>query len=97
MSDTIGSLIDKLITVDMKLWDSQDKVYKLRKMTEDEFKELFTNSPDEILGFWKILNKATNLNVQRNDLIEEIDTLLVEMGKSGADVSKYIQKAHKTY
>jgi hypothetical protein len=38
MSDTIGSLVDKLLTVDLKMWDNQEVLYKVRHMSFDEFK-----------------------------------------------------------
>ena len=39
MSDTFGSLIDKLFTVDMKMWNNQDVLYEIRNMTFEEYKK----------------------------------------------------------
>ncbi|KKL69705.1 hypothetical protein LCGC14_2112220, partial [marine sediment metagenome] len=44
MSDTLGSLIDKLVTVDMKMWYAQESLYKIRKMTYEEFIEEYSLS-----------------------------------------------------
>ena len=30
MADTLGSLIDKMITVDLKMWNNQELLYKIR-------------------------------------------------------------------
>jgi hypothetical protein len=38
MADTLGNIIDKLFTVDMKMWDNQEVLYEIRKMSFDEFK-----------------------------------------------------------
>jgi hypothetical protein len=38
MADTLGSLIDKMITVDMKMWHNQELLYKIRRMTFEEYK-----------------------------------------------------------
>ena len=37
--DTLGGIIDKLFTVDMKMWNNQEILYKIRRMTFDEYKE----------------------------------------------------------
>ena len=31
MSDTVGSLIDKLFTVDSKMWNNQEILYEIRR------------------------------------------------------------------
>ena len=41
MSDTFGSLIDKLFTVDMKMWNNQEFLYEIRKMSFDEYKQKY--------------------------------------------------------
>ena len=30
MADTLGSLVDKLCTVDLKMWNNQEFLYKIR-------------------------------------------------------------------
>ena len=35
--DTFGNLIDKLTTVNAKLWHNQEELYKIRKMTPEQF------------------------------------------------------------
>lgn len=101
MADTLGSLIDKLITIDMKMWNNQELLYEIRRMTYAEYKQkYFSEKGAEEL--WDSLKKACDLNVQRNQLIDEIDEKIVELVKdasSGGDLDfgKHIQRKHKTY
>ena len=46
MADTLGGLVDKLITVDMKMWNNQEILYEIRRMTFDEYKEKYFSSED---------------------------------------------------
>ncbi len=51
---------------------------------------------------WEQLKKATDLNSQRNQLIDEIDEKVVYIIKSNSngeelDDGKFIQRKHKTY
>jgi hypothetical protein len=99
--DTLGNVIDKLITVDMKLWNNQELLYKIRRMSFDQFREEYINSDEKIHVLWISLQKTCDLNVQRNQLIDEIDLKIVEMFnamKSGEnlDDGKFIQRKHKT-
>jgi len=97
VADTIGSLIDKLVTVDLKMWNNQELLYEIRRMTCDEFiQEYHTTSA--LSRLYSILKKCCDLNIQRNVLIDEVDTLLVEMfGNPEMDDGRYIQRKHKTY
>lgn len=101
-NETLGSIIDRLFTIDTKLWNAQDEIYKIRKMTFDQYKtEYFTNE-DGAKRLWESLQKATDLNLQRNELIDAIDQKIVEIvkaGQSGEDLDdgKFVQRKHKTY
>lgn len=102
MSDTLGSLIDKLITIDMKMWNNQELLYVIRRMSFEEYKDKFFNSENGAQDLWESLKKACDLNVQRNQLIDEIDGKIVEIVKSSLegedlDNGKFIQRKHKTY
>lgn len=102
MSDTLGGLIDKLFTVDTKMWTNQDLIYDIRRMTFEEYKEKYFASEDGAKELWDCLKKACDLNVQRNQLIDEIDEKIVEMVKAtkdgeDLDAGKFIQRKHKTY
>lgn len=100
MSDTFGSLIDKLFTVDMKMWNNQDVLYEIRNMTFDEYKKKYFEDEQGAEILWAILKKCCDLNVQRNDLIDEIDEKLIEIVKTkneDLENSGFIQKSHKTY
>jgi predicted RNA-binding protein with PUA domain len=100
--DTLGSLIDKLITVDMKMWHNQELLYEIRRMTFDEYKEKYFLNEEGANLLWESLKKACDLNVQRNQLIDELDGKILEMigaATSGEDMDdgKFIQRKHKTY
>jgi len=102
MADTLGGLIDKLFTIDTKMWNNQEMIYEIRRMTFDEYKLKYFNNEDGAENLWNSLKKACDLNVQRNQLIDEIDEKLIEMIKSATsgedlDSGKYIQRKHKTY
>lgn len=102
MADTLGNVIDKLITVDMKMWDNQELLYEIRRMTFDEYNEKYFKSEDGAKKLWGVLKKACDLNVQRNQLINEVDSKIIEMINSKLDGNdldngKFIQRSHKTY
>ena len=93
--DTLGGLIDKLITVDMKMWYAQENFYKIRDMNFEQFLELYYNEGGmEVL--WKQFQKGIDLNLQRNVIIDEIDEMVLKL--TGAeDDGKTVQRKHKTY
>jgi hypothetical protein len=102
MADTLGTLIDKLTTVDLKMWNNQELLYEIRRMDFDEYKEKYFNSEDGANKLWNILKKACDLNVQRNQLINEVDEKIIEIINaklSGEDLDngKFLQRSHKTY
>lgn len=102
MADTLGNLIDKLVTVDMKMWNNQELLYEIRRMTFEEYKTKYFLDESGAENLWVILKKVCDLNVQRNQLINEVDSKIIEIVNSkisGEDLDngKYIQRAHKTY
>jgi hypothetical protein len=102
MADTLGNVIDKLVTVDMKMWDNQELLYEIRRMTFDEYKEKYFNSEEGATNLWEVLKKACDLNVQRNQLINEVDQKIIEIMEAklsgeNLDNGKFLQRSHKTY
>jgi hypothetical protein len=102
MADTLGNVIDKLVTVDMKMWDNQELLYEIRKMTFDEYKEKYFESEGGAISLWEVLKKACDLNVQRNQLINEVDQKIIDMFEAfkngeNLDNGKFLQRSHKTY
>ena len=100
MMDTIGGLIDKLITVDTKMWNNQELLYEIRRMSFEEFKERYIDDKDGTHDLWETLKRCCDLNVQRSDLIDEIDETMVAMVRKaiyGENLDSYVQKKHKTY
>lgn len=100
MSETIGGLIDKLMTIDMKMYYNQDILYEIRRMTFEEYKQKYFADEQGAEKMWGFLKKACDLNVQRNQLIDEIDERIIELVKGvieGKDVNEFLQLKHKTY
>lgn len=102
MSDTFGGLIDKLITVDMKMWNNQEILYEIRRMNFDEFKNKYWADEQGAEKLWAILKKACDLNVQRSAIINEVDMKLLEilkaaMANEDLDNGTFVQRQHKTY
>lgn len=102
MADTLGSLVDKMITVDLKMWNNQELLYKIRRMTFEEYKEEYFDSEEGAMNLWDSLKKACDLNVQRNQLIDEVDKKIIEIVQSAIsgeelDAGKFLQRKHKTY
>jgi hypothetical protein len=102
MADTLGNLVDKLTTVDLKMWNNQELLYEIRRMSFDEYKTKYFNDEEGANLLWETLKKACDLNVQRNQLINEIDEKIIEIINaklSGEDLDngKFLQRSHKTY
>jgi hypothetical protein len=101
MSDTLGGIVDKLCTIGLKMFNNQELLYEIRHMTFDEYKaKYFSEEGAEKL--WGIFKKACDLNVQRNQLIDEVDKKVIEMITAAAngeelDAGKFIQRKNKTY
>lgn len=100
--DSLGNVIDKLVTVDMKMWDNQEILYEIRKMSFEDFRQKYFDDIKGAEKLWEILKKATDLNVQRNQLINEVDEKIIQMFeafKNGEDLDngRFIQRSHKTY
>lgn len=96
---TLGSLIDALCTVDLKMWNAQEGLYKIRHMTFGEF-QIYLQNLYNVEEIYNIFKKACDLNYQRNCLIDEIDQLVVKMVEhavNGGCMDKFVQLKHKTY
>lgn len=101
MADTIGSLIDKLATVNQKMFLVQEDLYIIRKMSFEEFKTTF-GTEEGLQKLYSTFKKATDLNVQRQAMILEVDKKIAEVigaAVKGEDLDdgKFIQDQHKTY
>lgn len=101
MADTIGSLVDKLATVNNKMFWNQEFLFHIKRMSFDDFQ--FEYFGDELAqrDLFDKLKKVVDLNFQRQALILEHDKALVEMildlVEGGEDaVSKYVVDQHKT-
>jgi hypothetical protein len=101
MSDTIGSLIDKLATVNQKMFMAQEDIYIVRKMSFEEFKAAF-GTDEGLEKLHTYFKKSMDLNVQRQAMILEVDKKIAEVvsaAQKGEDLNNgiFIQDQHKTY
>jgi FkbM family methyltransferase len=79
--ETFGNLIDKLTIVNMKIWKFED----IKRDSND----------DKIIA--DACKKTNVLNVQRNDLIQEIDQMLIDASNGIVNFKDYKQGDTKTY
>jgi hypothetical protein len=80
--DTLGSLIDKLTIVNLRIWFAED------------IKRNSSSTDSDIVKATKITNIA---NQQRNDLIQEIDENINYMIKNKKEQKLYNQGFTKMY
>ena len=81
MAETLGNLIDKLTIANLKIW-----------MCEDIKRD--PNATDKQIA--DATRKTNIINQQRNDLIQEIDELLVDV-VNGKPMKTYKQGSTKLY
>jgi hypothetical protein len=80
--ETIGSLIDKLTIVNLRIWAAED------------IKRDYESTDEKIANATRVTNVA---NMQRNDLIQEIDELINNMIETGKLQKLYKQGDTKLY
>lgn len=120
--ETLGTLTDKLGVTNLKMWNNQEFLYEIRRSSYAVFCRKFGivwKQADEIkpegtpFELYTLLKKCCDLNVQRNNLINEVDEKVIEMFKKfaacmGMDDGKinntiailkdiYSIKPHKSY
>ena len=71
-------------------------------MSFDEYKKEYFDTEEGAINLWETLKRATDLNVQRNQLINEVDEKIIEIVEArlrGEDLDngKFLQRSHKTY
>lgn len=102
MADTLGSLVDKLATVNQKMFVNQELLYEIRRMNFDEFKGKYFSDEKGAEKLWETLKKACDLNVQRAELVKEVDEKVLQIAQAAAsgkelDNGSFVQRPHKTY
>lgn len=101
MSETLGGLVDKLVTVDMKMWHNQEFLYAVRRMTFGEFSAQYLATEEKTRDLFDSIKRCCDLNYQRNELINEINeyfaSSLESVSTGGVDRDRHVQKPHKTY
>ena len=81
MAEIIGNLIDKLVIVNLRMW---------------QFEDIKRNSnEDKVIA--EATRKTNLLNQQRNDLIQEIDELISDLIIGKKEMKLYKQGEMKLY
>ena len=80
--DTFGNLIDKLTIVNLKIWNQED-LKRDPKATDKQIADA--------------TRKTNVLNVQRNDLIQELDEMLIAASQGKVSFKNYKQGDTKSY
>jgi hypothetical protein len=97
--ESVGSLVDRLSITNRKMWNVQDILYEIRRMSFEQFKEKYSTEKG-LEELYKIFKDACELNYQRNVLSSDIDTLVIKIIKealAGKDIDKYAPMMYKTY
>lgn len=99
--ETLGQLTDRLDVANLKMWWAQENLYQVRHMTFEQFKQEF-GTEEGLQEIWEYFKKATDLNIQRNNLIDDIDKfvakLIVTLRPDLDPVELgFVQIKHKTY
>lgn len=80
--DTLGNIIDKLTIVNLRIWMAED-----RKRDPEA-------TDKQIADATRLTNIA---NVQRNDLIQEIDEMIIGLTEGKIKMKNYKQGSTKSY
>jgi hypothetical protein len=99
--DSIGSLIDKLATINQKLFMAQEELYVIRKMSFEEFKAIY-GTENGLQQLYTAFKKNMDLNVQRQAMIMEVDQKIMQVVTAAVKHEElnngtFIQDQHKTY
>jgi hypothetical protein len=79
--NNFGNLIYKLSTIDHELWENQEFLYEIKRMTFEEFDNKYCKTIDSKKYMLNILNNLCDLNLERNKLIDAIDEKIIEIIK----------------
>ena len=74
--DTIGKLQYKLTCTCIQMWNNQEFLYAVRKMTTDEF---IIKYGDDLTQLHRMVKRCCDLNNQRAQLMDAIDRKAVEV------------------
>ena len=76
---TIGELIQELITVDIDMWNNQEFLYELRRLTFNEYKNKYFSDENGAEKLWLILKKVCDLNIDRNNAMDKLDMKIIKI------------------
>ena len=76
---SLGEAINELSDVDKAMWNNQEVLYEIRRMTPQEFKEKYWKDEQGAERLWNILKKACDLNVERNVAMDAVDKKITKI------------------
>jgi len=74
--DSIGQLTYKLNCVCIQMWNNQEFLYAVRKMTTNEF---ISNYGNDLINLHRMIKRCCDLNYQRSLLMDAIDKKATEI------------------
>ena len=74
MADTLGSLIDKLFTADTKMWNNQEVLYEMRRLSFEEFKEKLIYITENHDKYYK--NIKNNFNYYNKNTFKRYEEII---------------------
>ena len=97
---TLGALVDILQVINLKMWNAQKNVYKIRHMTKEKFMSTYSN-PKKLEQLYEFFKATCDLNIQRANATDDIDEFIVKLVKGikdgSIDTTKLLQRKHKAY
>jgi hypothetical protein len=100
MADTLGSMIDKICTINQKMYLTQSEF--LDNLSFDDFKNNYASTDDGLKKIFDCFKKTADLDLQLKGLLSEFDCKVEEiiessLGGNDLDDGKFVQRQHKTY
>jgi hypothetical protein len=74
----LARLIDELVSKDIDMWNNQEMLYEIRRMSFQEYKLRYFSSHDGAIALWTGIKKLCDLNAERNQLIDDVDKEFVK-------------------
>lgn len=78
-SDTLGELQNKLTCTCIQMWNNQEFLYAVRKMTAEEFSDKYG---DDLARLHRMVKRCCDLNNQRAQLMDAIDKKAVQISEA---------------
>jgi hypothetical protein len=75
--NTLGFMVDKICSINNKMFMAQEELYVVRRMSFDDFKNTYGSTEEGLKRLYDCFKKSCDLNVLRQNSISEFDESLV--------------------